>query len=167
MTFNSSGEEQQSWDFPGLQALIKAFMKGSIVICNKISCIYKGRLGRLSTELKIMSMLKATSADTRSVYRSLLRSIQLAFKGDLEMVVAAREEVRHRLENSRNIEDKTEITKLQDEGREAAAFLRTSIMQLGSNQDGHLTVELDERHAGGVVEPIVPGMDLPKEGRKS
>lgn len=83
------------------------------------------------------------------------------------MVLAAREEVRHRIENSRNIEDKTEISKLQDEGREAAAFLRTSIMQLSSNHDGHLTVELDERHAGGVVEPIVPGMDLPKEGRKS
>lgn len=83
------------------------------------------------------------------------------------MVTAAKQEVRARIEDSKNITDKDEISKLHEEGREAAEFLKTSIMQLAPNPDGHLTVELDERHAGGVVEPIVPGMDLPKEGKQS
>lgn len=115
-----------------------------------------------------MSMLKAASADTRSVYRGLLRSVQLAFKGDLEMITAAKYEIRSRIENSKDVHDESELIKLQEDGREAAEFLKTSIMQLGSNPDGHLTVELDEKHAGGVIEPIVPGMDLPKDtGKKT
>ena len=40
-------------------------------------------------------------------------------------------------------------------------------MQLASNADGHLTVKFNEKHAGGVVEPIVSGMDLPKDDGKS
>jgi complex III assembly factor LYRM7 len=115
----------------------------------------------------VMSMLRISSSDTRSVYRSLLRSIQLAFKGDIEMVTAARKEVRDRMECCKDIEDEVELAKLHEEGREAAEFLKTSIMQLASNADGHLTVKLNEKHAGGVVEPIVSGMDLPKDDGKS
>ena len=114
-----------------------------------------------------MSMLRISSSDTRSVYRSLLRSIQLALKGDIEMVTAARKEVRDRMECCKDIEDEVELAKLHEEVREAAEFLKTSIMQLASNADGHLTVKLNEKHAGGVIEPIVSGMDLPKDDGKS
>jgi complex III assembly factor LYRM7 len=115
----------------------------------------------------VVSMLRISSSDPRSVYRSLLKSIQLAFKGDIEMVTAARQEVWHRMECCKNLEDEVELAKLHDEGREAAEFLKTSIMQLASNTDGHLTVKWNEKHAGGVVEPIVSGMDLPKDDGKS
>lgn len=82
------------------------------------------------------------------------------------MVTAARQEVRNRIECSKNVEDEAELSKLREEGREAADFLKTSIMQLASSADGHLSVKLNEGHAGGVLEPIVAGMDLPKDDRK-
>lgn len=56
--------------------------------------------------------------------------------------------------------------RLQAEGREAAEFLKTSIMQGLSNEKGHIAVDLEGEHANCVVEPIVPGMDLPKSKKK-
>lgn len=83
------------------------------------------------------------------------------------MVTAAKQEVRNRIEISRDLQDTEKLSALLDEGREAAEFLKTSIMQLGTSQDGTLTVELDDRHAGGLVEPITPDMELPQDGRNA
>lgn len=70
------------------------------------------------------------------------------------------------LQESRNLKDATEVEKLQCEGREAASFLKTSIVQAAPNEKGNLDIELSKEHAGTVVEPIAPGMDLPKEKGK-
>jgi hypothetical protein len=118
--------------------------------------------------------LTNTALKSRAVYRCLLRSIQAAFQGDLQMIAAAKDEVRGRMEASRNVADQGAIERLQGEGQEAAAFLKTSIMQLkrreaadggGTGEGSRETygLELNSNHDGGVVEPIVPGMKLPKE----
>mmetsp|Transcript_5556 Transcript_5556/g.10896 ORF Transcript_5556/g.10896 Transcript_5556/m.10896 type:complete len:115 (-) Transcript_5556:347-691(-) len=108
----------------------------------------------------------ATAAETRSVYRGLLRSVQQVFRGDLEMLTAARQEIRDRLEERRNVHDEEEVSRLQAEGREAAEFLKTSIMQAMPNEKGHIAVDLEGEHANCVVEPIVPGMELPSGKKK-
>lgn len=111
-----------------------------------------------------MALARASSL---SVYRNLLRAVQVAFDGDATMLSAAKDEIRGRMEASRGVADRVEIERLQGEGQEAASFLKTSIMQLKrqEGQGGQETygLELNDNHAGGVVEPIVPGMKLPKE----
>ena len=101
-----------------------------------------------------------------SVYRNLLRAVQGAFSGDALMLSAAKEEIRGHMEVSRAVRDPAEIERLQGEGAEAASFLRTSIMQLkrqgGDGGKETYGLELSGDHDGGLVEPIVPGMELPK-----
>jgi len=88
-------------------------------------------------------------------------SSHVAFKGDVAMLSAARQEVRSRVEvknfiipfyyyfhmchlrisflnlqSSRSITDPEQLTQLRAEGVEAAAFLRTSIMQASTNDSG-------------------------------
>ncbi len=58
------------------------------------------------------------------------------------------------------------MSRMQAEGREAAEFLKTSIMQGMPNEKGHLAVDLEGEHADCVVEPIVPGIDLPSGKKK-
>lgn len=62
--------------------------------------------------------------------------------------------------------DGEEVGRMQAEGREAAEFLKTSIMQAMPNEKGHLAVDLEGEHADCVVEPIVPGIDLPSGKKK-
>lgn len=70
------------------------------------------------------------------------------------------------MEVSRAVSDPAEIERLQGEGAEVASFLKTSIMQLERQEgaEGKETygLELSGEHDGGLVEPIVPGMELPK-----
>jgi complex III assembly factor LYRM7 len=110
-----------------------------------------------------MALARASSL---SVYRNLLRAVQGAFSGDAMMLSAAKEEIRGHMEVSRAVSDPAEIERLQGEGAEAASFLKTSIMQL-KRQEGDggketYGLELSGDHDGGLVEPIVPGMELPK-----
>jgi hypothetical protein len=88
------------------------------------------------------------------------------FRGDLDMLVAARQEIRGRIEDAREVREKEALEQLQAEGREAAEFIKTSIMQSIPNDMGHLEVELQDTHADAIIEPIVPGMDLPRERSK-
>lgn len=78
------------------------------------------------------------------------------------MLVAARQEIRGRIEDAREVREKEALEQLQAEGREAAEFIKTSIMQSIPNDMGHLEVELQDMHADAIIEPIVPGMDLPR-----
>lgn len=118
---------------------------------------------------RIDTMSLIVTAKSLAVYRNLLRAVQAAFGGDTQMLSAAREEIRTRMEACRAVADEGEIERLQGEGKEAAAFLTTSIMQLqrrggdGSSETPTYGLELNANHDGGVVEPIVPGMKLPKE----
>lgn len=60
------------------------------------------------------------------------------------------------LQKSRGVQDESQVQELQAQGREAAEFLRTSIMQSSPNERGNWQVELNQEHAGRVVEPISP-----------
>ena len=104
-------------------------------------------------------------AKSLAVYRNLLRAVQGAFGSDAPLLSAARDEIRTHFEASRSVADAEEIQRLQGEGEEAASFLTTSIMQMQRREgDGDTYgLELNANHDGGVVEPIVHGMGLPKE----
>ena len=60
------------------------------------------------------------------------------------------------LQKSRGVQDEAQVQELQAQGREAAEFLRTSIMQSSPNERGNWQAELNQEHAGRVVEPIGP-----------
>ncbi|KAL4546370.1 hypothetical protein Ndes2526B_g01595 [Nannochloris sp. 'desiccata'] len=100
------------------------------------------------------------------VYRQLLRSASHAFKGDDFMLAAAKQEIRSKLEGSRQVTDAAQLEQLINEGKEAAAFLRTAIVQATANDKGHIEMEVKKEHTGSVAEPIAPGMTLPREKRK-
>jgi hypothetical protein len=72
------------------------------------------------------------------------------------MIAAAKSEIRSHIEKSRGVQDESQVQELQAQGREAAEFLRTSIMQSSPNERGNWQVELNQEHAGRVVEPIGP-----------
>ena len=102
-------------------------------------------------------------AKSLAVYRNLLRAVQGAFGSDAPLLSAARDEIRTHFEASRSVADAEEIQRL--EGEEAASFLTSSSMQMQRREGDGATygLERNANHDGGVVEPIVHGMELPKE----
>lgn len=78
------------------------------------------------------------------------------------MLVAAQREIRQQFEQNKDVSDPTQITELLAAGNETAEFIATSIVQAKVNDRGHYEVALEDRHADADLEPVVPGMKLPK-----
>lgn len=101
-----------------------------------------------------------------TVYRQLLRSAATAFKGDAAMLAAARQEIRGQFEASRQVADPQQQQQMLAEGLEAAEFIRTQIVQAAVNDRGNYEMAISPEHQGSLVEPVQPGMKLPREKRR-
>jgi hypothetical protein len=80
------------------------------------------------------------------------------------MLAAARQELRGRFEAARGEADAATLEQLRADGLEAADFLASAVVGSPLDAAGRASVAAV---AGAQVEPVLPGMDLPREDKKA
>eukprot|EP00238_Polyblepharides_amylifera_P000850 CAMPEP_0196572410 /NCGR_PEP_ID=MMETSP1081-20130531/2476_1 /TAXON_ID=36882 /ORGANISM="Pyramimonas amylifera, Strain CCMP720" /LENGTH=104 /DNA_ID=CAMNT_0041889731 /DNA_START=127 /DNA_END=441 /DNA_ORIENTATION=- len=81
-----------------------------------------------------------------SVYRELIRSCRKAFKEDHAMFTSSITEIRNKFEVSRMEVDPYEVAERLREGREAASFIASFVVQGTLNDKGNYAVTFEEHH---------------------
>ncbi|KAK9829909.1 hypothetical protein WJX72_008604 [[Myrmecia] bisecta] len=92
------------------------------------------------------------------VYRTLLRSITTAFRGDASMLESARQEIRSKFKEAASLTDQQEISRRFAEGEEAADFIRTYVVQAKLNERGNFAMQVQPEHADTTAEEDPAGI---------
>ncbi|OAL00228.1 mitochondrial zinc maintenance protein 1, mitochondrial [Phaeosphaeriaceae sp. SRC1lsM3a] len=89
-------------------------------------------------------------------YRNLLRSARLAFQGDINILSAARAEVRKNFESNRNLTaGSEELSKQIAHAEEVAKFLRENVVQgQAADTEGNYKLRIHEHTERGDNEDI-------------
>ncbi|KAK8191244.1 mitochondrial zinc maintenance protein 1, mitochondrial [Phyllosticta capitalensis] len=97
-----------------------------------------------------MSRVSATAA-----YRNLLRSIRIAFEGDVAVMNAARFEARNNFEANRSLsEDSKDLEKSIAKANDVAKFLKENLVQGQVKDDGKYQLRIHEHTERGDNESI-------------
>eukprot|EP01025_Chloroclados_australasicus_P034899 TRINITY_DN35627_c0_g2_i1.p4 TRINITY_DN35627_c0_g2~~TRINITY_DN35627_c0_g2_i1.p4 ORF type:complete len:126 (-),score=9.30 TRINITY_DN35627_c0_g2_i1:115-459(-) len=101
-------------------------------------------------------------------YRLLRRTSNKTFQGDIPMILESRKRIREAFDTYSTETDSAKIQQLLQDARDAADFLRTSIVQAPLNERGsyELNITDDTLNEGGNYVFQSPSMDLYKEKPK-
>ncbi|KAF2871869.1 mitochondrial zinc maintenance protein 1, mitochondrial [Massariosphaeria phaeospora] len=101
-------------------------------------------------------------------YRNLLRSARIAFQGDVNMLVASRQEARKNFENNRGLAPESEeLSKQIAHAEEVAKFLRENVVQGQATDDtGNYKLRIHEHTERGDNEDIRKGKGSTLAGTK-
>lgn len=84
-----------------------------------------------------MASLSATRSTVLGLYRVLLRAQSQTFANDRPMQLRARAEIHRYFAGNRKLSDSAAITEAIQAGREAADYLKTSVIQARKTSEGN------------------------------
>lgn len=90
-------------------------------------------------------------------YRGVLRAIRLAFHGDLEVLMAAKQRVREGFEENRNITDKAQQDEHVKNLNDVSKLLTQNIVQGQRKEDGRYYLNFHDKIELGDNETIKQG----------
>jgi len=88
------------------------------------------KLAKEHKNIKTVEISDMSTSEALVLYKSLHRTIQRVFRGDVPAMLAARDKVCEEFVKNRNVKSETSINELINQGREVQNLLAQSVVQI-------------------------------------